>query len=117
LLSGEGFFNTQRPGDVGVKLTVRINGKELSKNWDQIAELNVLAQRVRREGQLLAFTRPSALAIERGQIHSTRAYDEMVAKGGGSNGLPVASPMASAFSVTPQPANSALMARLPAVAP
>ena len=72
LLSGEGFFNTQRPGDVGVKLTVRINGKELSKNWDQIAELNVLAQRVRREGQLLAFTRPSALAIERGQIHSTR---------------------------------------------
>jgi hypothetical protein len=71
-----------------------------------VPELNALAQRVRREGQLVSFTRPGALSgQEVHAISSPRVYGQLMeqtAKVGG----PSASFAASAFAVAPPAAAS-----------
>ncbi len=114
-LSNEGFYQNERPGAVGAHLTVKINGSEAQKNWDQMADLNSLIQRVRREGQLVAYSRPTALAES--AISSTQAYSSLLAQTRNANSSPAApnSPI-SAFSMAPAAAPS-LVAGLPAVQP
>ncbi len=120
MLATQGFYETERPGAVGVQLSARINGREVSKNWDQVPELNALVLRVRREGQLIAYHRASAAAGKPAQqIASTRAYSDLIANLG-SRGAPAASPpspMASPFAMTsPVPPQQGInVASLPAM--
>ncbi len=117
LLSSLGFYNTERPGAVGTQMNVEINGKKLQKNWEQIPQLNALAQRVRREGQLVAYHRPDLLAGSKTDtIVSTGVYAHLLAENG------VASPAStamtsSAFSMPAVTSTSATdaIARLPSV--
>ena len=115
-LSNQSFYNTQRGDKGGTQLTVNINGNEVHKNWDQVPELNALAQRIRRDGQLAAYQRPGVLAgtSDRQTISSTRAYAEVLRQSGGN---PSPSPaVASAFAMAPPAAVSpALPEAQPAV--
>lgn len=115
LLSSQNFFNTERPAPVGAQLTVNINGREVHKNWDPIVELNALVQRVRREGQLVSYVRPPVPAgSPHGQITSTKAYSDMLAKSGAADASTLAgSPADSAFSMAQPPTNPSIVARLP----
>ncbi len=119
LLSAQGFYQTQKPDAAAVQLTVKINGKEVRKNWDEIAELNALVQQVRREGQLVSYVRPGAKAGDAYRpISSTRAYSDLLAQSGSpESGDPAGNSAANAFSMAPptaanRPSN---VANLPAV--
>ena len=116
VLSTHNFFNTERPaaGDA-TQLTVRINGGEVHKNWDQLPELNALVQRVRREGRLASYAHPDALTGSRSNtISSTRVYSELLAQSGT---LPTgATPAANAFSMAPPASSVGAIARLPGAA-
>ncbi len=104
LVCSESFFNNQHPGAIGTQLTVNINGRSVQKNWEQIAELNTLVQRVRRDGQLIAFTRPAtAPGAPATQFTSTKAYSELLAKSGPPATAPGPVPPASAFTMVQQP--------------
>jgi hypothetical protein len=119
LLSTYNFFNTERPtaGDAA-QLTVTLNGGEVHKNWDQIAELNALVQRVRREGRLAAYARPDALAGSQGRtISSTQVYSELLARSGTPQAPTTPTSLApSAFSMVPPASPAEAVARLPAAA-
>jgi hypothetical protein len=118
LLSSQGFYQTQKPDSTGVQLTVKINGKEVQKNWDQIPEFNALVQRVRREGQLWAYVRPGALSGSGYHpISSTHAYSDLLARTDGPDaGKPAANTTTSAFSMAPPPAAGGVnVATVPAV--
>ncbi|MBI3837815.1 MAG: hypothetical protein HY288_07765 [Planctomycetia bacterium] len=117
-VSSQGFYQMQKPDAVGAQLTVRINGREVRKNWDQIAELNGLIQRVRREGQLVSYVRPGAMNGGRyNPISSTRAYSQLLAETGSGNAVSAAANSSvNAFSMAPQSADGATnVANLPAV--
>jgi hypothetical protein len=106
LLSSQNFFNTERPQHAGVRLSVKMNGTEVQKDWDEVPELNALAQRVRREGQLVSFTRPGALSGQ--EIHaisSPRVYGQLMEQTAQVGG-PAASFASSAFAVAPPSATS-----------
>jgi hypothetical protein len=80
VLSNQGFYQTDRPSAIGVQLSARINGKEQRKNWDQVPELNALIQRVRTQGQLVAYSRPAAVSgVPVRTIASTTAYSDLLA--------------------------------------
>jgi hypothetical protein len=108
MLANQGFYQTERPSAAGVQLTAKINGKELTKNWEQVPQLNALIQRVRRDGQLVAYHRADAAAGKPAQqITSTRAYSEMLANIGGATPGAAATSVAATnpFSMpAPQPA-------------
>jgi hypothetical protein len=118
IISSQGFYQTQKPNSVGAHLTVKINGKEVRKNWDQIAELNALVQRVRREGQLISYLRPGARTPGGyRRISSTRAYSQLLAETGpGESPSVTTHSVSNAFSMAP-PASTgtANVANLPAV--
>jgi hypothetical protein len=119
IISSQGFYQTQKPDAVGAQLAIKINGKEVRKNWDQIAELNALVQRVRREGQLMSYIRPGAKTPGGYRpISSTRAYSQFLAETGAGESPSVAAPSAgNAFSMAPPVApGTSNMARFPAVA-
>ncbi len=100
-LSSQNFFNTERPAAVGVELAVKMNGQEVRKSWDQVIELNALAQRVRRQGQLVAYARPSTAAGQpTSAISSTRVYGDLMAQGGARSVAGSVPAPASAFSLT-----------------
>ena len=103
LVCSENFFNTEHPDAVGAQLTVNINGRKVHKNWDQVAELNALVQRIRREGQLLSYVRPPApFGAPNGQITNTKAYSDLLAQSGPVEAnAPAANPAENAFSMTP----------------
>jgi hypothetical protein len=83
LLSTQNFYNGE-PIAGPAELAVTINGKQVRKAWEQVPELNGLVQRVRREGQLVGYLRPAALAgTAASPIASTQVYREMLAKSGG----------------------------------
>jgi hypothetical protein len=84
LLSTQNFYHAE-PIETGpADLTVTMNGRQLRKNWEQVPELNLLVQRVRRDGQLVGYLRPAALAgTGTSAIASTRAYREILAQAGG----------------------------------
>ena len=97
-LSSHNYFNTERPGAVGVELTVKMDGKEISKPWDQVPELNALAQRIRRQGQLVAYARPGSAAGQPiNAISSTRAYGDLIAQSGARSAAVGAPPPAMLF--------------------
>jgi hypothetical protein len=84
LLAAQSFYNTQRPEGRSAQLSVTINGSQVSKPWDQVPEFDLLAQRIRSQGQLVAYSRPAAEAGRASDaIASVRAYDEMLARAGG----------------------------------
>ncbi len=81
LLAAQSFYNTERPGTGAAQLTVTINGSQVHKPWEQVPQLGALAQRVRREGRLVAYSRPAAEAgIAEGSIASLEAYRNMLAR-------------------------------------
>ncbi len=72
----------------------------MQKNWEQIAELNTLVQRVRRDGQLIAFTRPAtAPGAPATQFTSTKAYSDLLAKSGPPATASGPTPPTSAFTM------------------
>jgi len=98
-LSTRNFYHAE-PIEAGpAELAVTINGRQLRKNWEQVPELNLLVQRVRRDGQLVGYLRPGALVgTGTSAIASTRAYRELLAQtwgtwdGGPQNGVLPRSP-------------------------
>jgi hypothetical protein len=119
LLSTHNFFNTERPaaGDAA-QLTVKLNGGEVHKNWDQLPELNALVQRVRREGRLAVYERPDALAGSQSHtISSTGVYSELLAHSGTPQAPTTPASLATnAFSMAPPAASAVAVARRPASA-
>lgn len=81
LLSTQNFYHAAAVENGPAELAVTMNGRELSKSWEQVPELNLLVQRVRREGQLVGYLRPRALAgMGTSGIASTRDYRQMLAQ-------------------------------------
>ncbi len=102
LLAAQSFYNTERPEAKGARLTVTVNGSRATKNWDQLAELNALIQRVRRQGQLVAYSRPAALAgVAESPITSVRAYHDLLAQTGTADAAATAQVAANPFSMQP----------------
>ncbi len=78
MLANLGFYDKTRPG--GAHLTVRMNGVAQSKDWDQIPVLNQLVQRVRSEGRLVSYSRPTmSTGTAHEVIASTAALHELAA--------------------------------------
>lgn len=101
LLNGQNFFHADPPAKAPAQLAVTINGKEVRKNWELVPDLNGLAQRVRREGQLVAYLRPQAFAGESTKaIASVQAYRDLLAKTGGPTG-PATQPAAGILASQP----------------
>lgn len=119
------FYNGARTGSGGTQLTVNLNGREVQKEWDQVAELNALAQRVRRDGQLAEYRRPAVLAgtSSKQAITSTHNYAEMLHVADGTppaawgNAFamapPVMPPQTPAQTPSATPQNPAIVARAP----
>jgi hypothetical protein len=81
VLTNRNFYNGEPIESGPAKVSVTINGKQLEKRWEQLPELNALAQRVRRDGQLVAYMRPAALVGNTSTpIASTQIYREMLAR-------------------------------------
>jgi hypothetical protein len=85
LLSTQNFYHAEPKETAAAELAVTINGRQVRKHWEQVAELNSLVQRVRRDGQLVGLLRPAALTGAGGSvIASTHAYRELLAQAGDS---------------------------------
>ena len=110
VLANQGFYQTDRPGAKGVQLSARINGKEQHKTWDQTPEFNALIQRIRRDGQLVAYNRPAAATGARLKtIASTKAYSDLLAN--------LAAAPGAAQPVVAAPSNSPFAMNRPVAAP
>ncbi len=93
-----GFYQLERPGPA--RLTVKLDGVRQSKDWEQIPALNLLIQRIRSQGRLVAYARPtSAAGGSTGAISSTQAYRRLLE----DVGMPATSAptVASAFALAP----------------
>jgi hypothetical protein len=103
LVSSENFYRGDAPDQGPARLAVTIDGRELRKPWQQVPELNLLVQRVRREGQLVGYLRPHALAgAPTSAIASTQAYRQLVARSSGSSETgPAAGPPAPSVASLP----------------
>lgn len=113
LLTAQSFYNKDRPNAQDAQLTVTINGNQARKNWDQVVELNTLAQRVRREGRLASYARPGVLAgLPDNPITSIAAYNNLLARSGSSNAA-AASLAASPFSMAPSSIGAGAVALAP----
>jgi hypothetical protein len=102
LLAAQSFYNTERGDGDGTELTVTVNGKQVRKYWQQIPEFNALAQRVRREGRLAAYSRPGTLAGNENPISSTPRYREIVAQTGTPEAAAALAALASGAFAMPQ---------------
>jgi hypothetical protein len=81
LLSTQNFYHAAAVENGPAELAVTMNGRELRKSWEQVPELNLLVQRVRRSGQLVGYLRPKALAgMGTSGIASTRDYRQLLAQ-------------------------------------
>jgi hypothetical protein len=81
LLAAQSFYNTERPGTGAAQLTVTINGSQVRKPWEQVPQFGALAQRVRRDGRLVAYSRPAAQAgTAEGAIASLGVYRNLLAQ-------------------------------------
>jgi hypothetical protein len=104
MLNNLGYFHCDRPG--AAHLAVKMNGVEQAKDWEQIGALNLLAQRVRTSGRLVAYSRPgTAAGSPAATIASTVAYQQLLAARGA--GGPAPPPVASAFALPPMSAGPA----------
>jgi hypothetical protein len=89
LVSTENFYREEGSEDGPARLAVTVDGREVRKPWRQVPELNLLVQRVRREGQLVGYLRPHALAgAPSSAIASTLAYRQLVARSQSSPDVP-----------------------------
>lgn len=105
VLGAQSFYDTQRPEVGPTQVAMTINGKRIEKNWDSIPQLNLLVQRVRREGQLAAYARPGVLVGRQPQaITSVRAYGDVMAQVGGPVAASPADLALHPFSMAPPPA-------------
>ncbi|REK05443.1 MAG: hypothetical protein DWQ37_23280 [Planctomycetota bacterium] len=81
LLTERNFYDGQPMENGPAVLAATINGKRLEKPWERLPDLDALAQRVRGDGQLVAYIRPAALAGNTtSPIASTQAYRELLAR-------------------------------------
>ena len=104
LLNNEGFYHSQRAGPA--HLAVKMDGVEQSKEWSEVTALNLLIQRVRTTGRLIAYARPTmADGSPPSTIASTAAYADLWARGGMPGPKPPS--LASAFALPRAPAYSA----------
>ena len=106
LLAAQSFYNTERPGSGAAQLTVTINGNQVQKPWEQVPQLGALAQRVRRDGRLVAYSRPAAQAgLAEGAIASLEVYRNLQAQTASSEAIAAASAnlAANPFSMPPAP--------------
>jgi hypothetical protein len=88
VLSVQNFYDGKPAENAAAELVVTMDGKETRKAWQQLPDLNGLAQRIRREGQLVAYVRPQALAGNTTTtIASVQAYREMLARNNPSPAL------------------------------
>lgn len=98
LITNVGYYQLERPGPA--RLTVKLDGVRQSKDWEQIPALNLLIQRIRSQGRLMAYARStSAGGVSTSTISSTESYRRLLA----DMGLPAADApsMASAFALAP----------------
>jgi hypothetical protein len=99
LLTDLGFYQSEKPG-AAARVSVKMQGKEQAKDWDQIPALNLLIQRVRTQGRLVAFARPAGQpGSVTDTIASTEAYRQLMAQRGVAPGALMAP--TSAFSLSP----------------
>jgi len=112
MLTEVGFYAADRTG-TGAQLTVRMNGRETAKDWNQLPALNLLVQRVRGQGRLVAYSRPTgAPGQTSAPITSTAAYGELAAWQGRS--VVALPPGANAFAMAMPPvAGPAIAPRMP----
>jgi len=116
LLASQSFYNTDREDASGTKLCVQINSRELRKNWQSIPEFNLLAQRVRREGRLVEYSRPGILnGSDERPITHTQTYRNMMAQTA-APGAQLANVAANPFAMPQQAAPAANVAQAPATA-
>jgi hypothetical protein len=104
LLAAQSFYNTERPGTGAAQLTVTINGSQVRKPWEQVPQLGALAQRVRRDGRLVAYSRPAAQAgMAEGAIASLEVYRKLQAQTASPEAIAAASASLAAnpFSMPP----------------
>ncbi len=102
VLGAQSFYDTQRPQSNAAHLVVTINGKRLEKTWDPIPQLNLLIQRVRGQGQLVAYSRPDVLAGRQAPaISSVQHYNQVMAQTTGQHPAAVANLAANPFSMGP----------------
>jgi hypothetical protein len=107
VLASQSFYNTAREDSSGTKLCVQINSRELRKNWQSVPEFNLLAQRVRREGRLVEYSRPGILSgSDERPITNTQTYRNMMAQTA-APGVQLANVAANPFAMPPQGANVA----------
>jgi hypothetical protein len=117
LLAAQSFYNTERPGTGAAQLTVTINGSRVHKPWEQVPQLGALAQRVRREGRLVAYSRPAAEAGQaEGSIASLEAYRNMLAQSGSPEAVAASASLAANPFSMPPVAAAAFSPQGPAVA-
>jgi hypothetical protein len=75
-----GFFSENPPADAGARLYVRLNGRDTSKNWTPLPELDALMRQVRGQGQLLSYSRSTAAPRPSGSpVSSVRQYRALLA--------------------------------------
>jgi hypothetical protein len=98
LLTNLGFYLNERPAGTA-QLAVKMNAKEQTKPWDQVPALNLLVQRVRMQGQLVAYSRAGAAGAPVQAIVSTAAYQELLAQRGMATAASAVDP--SAFALAP----------------
>ncbi|MGD9721554.1 MAG: hypothetical protein AB7O59_06300 [Pirellulales bacterium] len=80
MLANAGFYHSQRPGPA--HLSVRMNGVEQERDWEQLPALNLFIQRVRSQGRLVTYSRASAATgAADAAIASTGVYRELMARG------------------------------------
>ncbi|MEX0676310.1 MAG: hypothetical protein WD063_04505 [Pirellulales bacterium] len=114
LLSTQNFYHAESIESGAAELAVTINGRDLRKNWEQVPELNQLVQRVRRDGQLVGYLRPAALAgTGNSAIASTHAYRELLAEAGGAMGGTPGRPQNDVLPQSPGAAGPRTAARMP----
>jgi len=102
MLTEVGFYAADRTG-AGAQLTVRMNGRSTAKDWNQLPALNLLVQRTRGQGRLVAYSRPTSIPGQTSApITGTAAYGELAAwQGRDAIALP---PGANAFAMAMPPA-------------
>lgn len=109
MLTEVGFYAADRTG-AGAHLTVKMNGRATAKDWNQLPALNLLVQRTRGQGRLVAYSRPTAVPGQTSApITGTAAYSELTAWQGrvgtpplGTNAFAMAVPTVAGPPAVPQ---------------
>ncbi len=81
------FVASEPKTNPGIVISARLNGREIQKKWDPIPTFDVLMQRVRRDGQLVVYERPTQQSQSKSQamLASVNAYRQLVARDGGGD--------------------------------